>query len=209
MKMNTPRLRVCLDTLRLDNKELMHKPGNVRPLFPTTSKLQEQLLKLQDLAQERIASSKELCRIQTMMTGVKHVNAVIACHTLGAAYLVTKKRTEIGLAVSLLIQTEKIRRRISDDNRDRALSLSQNLRIAKAAQARFDEGGVLSAMPCCWAPTSRQVDQAIMAKLFAGLQARNGKRRSPNMSSEAMEHCLRPSGLFNVTVSACDSVSGL
>jgi len=125
-----------------------------------------------------------------------------------AAYLATKKRTEVGLAVSLLIQAEKIRRRISDDDKDRTLSLSQNLRTSKAVEARFDEGGVLSAMPCCWAPTLRQVDQTITAKVFAGLQARNGKRGSPSMSSEAIQQGLRLYGLFNVTVSACDAVIG-
>ena len=65
-------------------------------------------MQLQDLAQERIVRSKELQRIQIKMTGVKHANAVIVYHTLGAAYLSTKKPTEIGLAVSLLTQAEKI-----------------------------------------------------------------------------------------------------
>jgi len=161
----------CLD-VRLnmrDNTEFMLKPENVCPLFPTASKLQEQLLQLQDLAQEPIVSSKELQRIQIKMTGVKHADAVIPYHTLGAAYLATKEPTEIGLAVSLLTQAEKIRRRISHDDKDQALLLSQNLCIAEAAEARFDEVGVLSAIPCCWAPTSRQVDEAVMAQLFAGL----------------------------------------
>jgi len=47
-----------------------------------------------------------------------------------------------------------------------------------------------------------------MAQLFFGLQARNGKRDSPSMSSEAMQQGLRLFGLFNVTVSACGAVGG-
>jgi len=47
-----------------------------------------------------------------------------------------------------------------------------------------------------------------MVYLFAGLQARNGKRGSPSMSSEVMQQGLRLYGLFNVTASACDAVSG-
>jgi len=47
-----------------------------------------------------------------------------------------------------------------------------------------------------------------MVQLFAGLQARNGKRGSPSMSSKAMQQGLRLYGLFNVTASACDAVSG-
>jgi len=57
---------------------------------------------------------------------------------------------------------------------------------AQAAQARFNEAGVLSAMPRCWASTSQQEDETHMAQLFAGLQARNGKRGSQSMPSEAM-----------------------
>jgi len=47
-----------------------------------------------------------------------------------------------------------------------------------------------------------------MAQQFAGLQTHNGKRDSPNMSSEAMQQGLRLFGLFNVMASACDAVSG-
>jgi len=81
--------------------------------------------------------------------------------------------------------------------------------MAKAAQAQFNEAGVLSAMPSCLAPTSRQDDETHMAPLFAGLQARNGKKGSPSMSSEAMQQGLHLHGLFNVTASSCDAVSGL
>jgi tetratricopeptide (TPR) repeat protein len=206
MKTNAPRLRVRLHAF--DNKEIMLKPENVCPLFPTAPKLQEQLLKLHDLAQERIASSKEDHRIQIKVTGVKHVNAAIACQNLGTAYLETYRLAETGLAVSLLMQADKIRRRVIDGDKDMALSMSQNLSAAKAAQARFDEAGVLSAMPCCWPPTSRREDETHMAQLFFGLQARNGKRGSPSMSSEAMQQGLRLFGLFNVTVSACGAVGG-
>jgi len=48
-----------------------------------------------------------------------------------------------------------------------------------------------------------------MTRLFAGLQARNGKRGSPSMSFGAMQQGLRLYGLVNVTASACDAVSGL
>jgi hypothetical protein len=47
-----------------------------------------------------------------------------------------------------------------------------------------------------------------MAQLFAGLQARNGKRGSPSMLFEAMQQGLRLFGLFNIMVSTCDAVSG-
>jgi len=123
--------------------------------------------------------------------------------------LATHQAAEIGLAVSLLIQADKIQRRVGEDDKDRALSISKSLSAAQATQARFDEGGVLSAVPCCWPPTSRQEDETKMARLFAGLQARNGKRGSPSMSSETIQQGLRLFGLFNVTASACDAVSGL
>ena len=143
------------------------------------------------------------------MKGVKHVNTAIACQTLEVVYLATNKPADTGLAVSLLIQADKIPRRISADNKDLALSISRSLSAAQAAQARFDEGGVLSAVSCCWPSTSRQEDETKMARLFAGLQARNGKKGSLGMSSEAMQQGLRLFGLFNVTASACDAVSGL
>jgi len=76
----------------------------------------------------------------------------------------------------------------------------------------FDEGDVLSAMPCYWDPTSRHDDQAKMAQLFAGLQARNVKRGSLStsmMSSETMQQGLRVHGLFNFTASTSDVLSGL
>jgi len=70
------------------------------------------------------------------VTGVKHINAVIACHTLGNAYLATKKPAEVGLAVSLLIQADKIGRRVGDDDKDRALSMWQSMRQDR--QLRLD-----------------------------------------------------------------------
>jgi len=57
-----------------DNKDLMLKSENVRTLFLNSSKLLEQLLKLHDLAQKRIASSKELHRIQIKMTSVSSMS---------------------------------------------------------------------------------------------------------------------------------------
>ena len=76
-------MRIRLNTH--DNKKLMLKPENVRTLFPAASKLQEQLLKLHDLAQERITSNKEARRFQIKARGVKHVNTTIACQNLGTA----------------------------------------------------------------------------------------------------------------------------
>ena len=95
-----------------------------------------------------------------------------------------------------------------DDSKDLALSILLDQIAAQAAQARFDEAGVLSAMPCCWPPTLRHFHETQMAQLFAGLQARNGKRGSPSMSSDAMQQGLRLFGLCNVTASSCDAVSG-
>jgi len=122
LEMDALRMCVRLDTN--DNKEVMLKPENVRPLFPTALKLQAQLQKLHDIAQERIANSKETRRIRIKVTGVKHVDAAIACQNLGVAYLDSHQPAEIGLAVSLLIQADKIRRRVGDDDKDRALLMS-------------------------------------------------------------------------------------
>ena len=43
----------------------------------------------------------------------------------------------------MLIQADKIRRRVGDDRKDRTLSTSLDLNDAKAAQARLDKGGCL------------------------------------------------------------------
>jgi len=104
-------LRMCVRLDTLDKKRLMLMPENVCPLLPTAPKLQEQLLKLHDLAQERIASSKEYHRIQIKVKGVKHVNTAVACQTLGVSHLATHQAAEIGLVVSLLIQAYKMQRR--------------------------------------------------------------------------------------------------
>jgi len=61
VEMDALRMRVGLDTL--NNKELMLKPENVCPLFSTALKLQEQLMKMHDLAQEPISSSQQVRRI--------------------------------------------------------------------------------------------------------------------------------------------------
>ena len=81
VEMDGPRMRIRL--VMLDNKELMLKPENVCPLFPTALKLQEHFLKLHDRAQERIASCKEFHRIQIRVTGVKNINGASACQNLG------------------------------------------------------------------------------------------------------------------------------
>jgi len=131
----TDVLRICVCLDMLNNKELMLKPQNVCPLFPTALKLQEQLLKMHDLTQECITSRKEVHRIQIKVKGVKHVNTAIICQTLGVAYLVMERPADTGVAVSLLIQADKIQRRVGDDNKDLALWISQILSAAQAAQA--------------------------------------------------------------------------
>ena len=138
-------------------------------------------MKLHELSQERIASNTEYHRIQIKLKSVKHVNTTIARQILGVAYFATDKPADTGLAVSLLIQADKIQRRISADNKDLALSISRSLSAAQAVQTRFDEGGVLSAVPYFWPHTSRHEDETKMARLFAGLQARNGKRGSTSI----------------------------
>ena len=137
MKTDGPRMRIRLDTH--DNKELMLKPENVCPLFPKALKLQEQLLKLHNLAQERITSNKEARRFQIKARGVKHVNTTIACQNLGTAYLSTGKPAYTGLVTgleaTLLIQADRIRRGVGDDDTDQAFSMSRSLCEAQAAQA--------------------------------------------------------------------------
>jgi len=144
VKMDALRLHVRLDTL--DNKELMLKPEHVCPLLPMAPKPQEQLLKLHDLIQERIASGKEYHRIRIKVKGVKHINTTFSCNTLGNAYVAIQRPADTFQGVTLLIQADKIQCRISDDDKDQALSISRNLSAAQVAQARFDEAGVLSAM---------------------------------------------------------------
>jgi len=205
VKMNGLRMRVCLDVH--DKQEMMLKPENVCPLFPTAEKLQGQMLKLQKLVLEQMTSSKECHRIQIKVTGAKHTNTIITIQTLAHAYFSTNKPVETGLALELLIQADKINRRMGVDDQDE-VQLSRALSEVQAAQAQFDKGGVLSAVPCCWHPTSQQEDEMYMAQLFAVLQERNGKRGSQSMSSEAMQQGLRLYGLFNITTVACDAVSG-
>ena len=121
--------------------------------------------------------------------GVKHVNTAIACQTLEVVYLATNKPADTGLAVSLLIQPDKIQRRVSDDDKDLALSMSQSLRAAQVAQARFEEGSVLSAVPWCWAPTSRHDDNKDGATVCwaadAQWQERQPKHVRPRRCSKA------------------------
>ena len=195
--------------VRLHNdKELKLKPENVQPLIPTAAKLQELILKIQEIAQERIASSKEAYRIQIKVTGVKHVNTAVSCYALATAYMKTWKPADTGEAVALLIKADKIRLHVGDERHDTKNIYSNALSEAKVALARFDEVGRLSAVPCCWFPTSPQEDKEHMSQLFAGLQVRDGKRGSPSMSSEVMYQGLRLYGLFDVTASVSDPVSG-
>jgi len=205
VKEDALRLVVRLD--RHNDKELKLKPENAQPLIPTLAKLKEQFQKIQDLQQEQIASSKEAHCIQLKAHGVKHINNAITCRALGAAYSNTFRPIEAGEAVALLIKADRIRLRVGDEDTDTALDFSMCLQNLKAELARFDEVGVLSAMPCCWPCSSRQDDEKQMAMLFAGLQVRDGKKGSPSMSTDMMQQGLRLYGLFNVTVLTSDPVS--
>jgi len=62
-------------------RPLLSSPTRRRIL--SSCKLQKQHLKLHDLAQKCIASSKEFHRIQIKMTIIKHVNTAIVCQSLG------------------------------------------------------------------------------------------------------------------------------
>ena len=141
------------------------------------------------------------------MAGVKHVHTGLAYFNLGVDYLDTYKPTETREAVAMLTKAVRILRRIVDDDDPRLLNSSTGLKQAHAALARFEEPGVLSALPCWWQPTSRQEDEAEMASVFAALHRATGSS-SRNLSSEAMEQGLRMHGLFNFTASSSDPVSG-
>ena len=134
-----------------------------------------------------------------MNTGVAYCN-------LGRVYLSTYKPAETREAVAMLT-TVRILPRYGDDDDPRLLHSSTGLKQAQAALGRFEEPGVLSAMPCWWQPTSRQEDEAEMARVFATLHRAAGSS-SRNLSSEAMEQGLRMHGLFNFTASFSDPVSG-
>jgi len=105
----------------------------------------------------------------------------------------------------MLTKAVRILRRIVDDDDPDLLYSSTGLEQAHAALARFEEPGVLSALPCWWQPTSRQEDEAEMASVFAALHRATGSS-SRNLSSEAMEQGLRMHGLFNFTASSSDPV---
>ena len=79
------------------------------------------------------------------------------------------------------------------------------IREAKEALAEFG-CGALSAMPFVWRPTSRQADEGQMARLFAGLQARNGTSGGANMSSEFLLQGLQEYGLKNIVATTADQV---
>jgi len=194
-------------SVRLDqgSKELRLKPENVRPLIPTFEQRQEQYGQLQDLVDEAIANGKENLRIQVHVAGVKHLNTGIAYCNLGFLYLDPYKPVETREAVAMLTKALRILRRLVDDDDPRLLQISTRLKEAHAALARFEEPGVLSALPCWWPPTSRQEDEAEMASVFAALQCATGSS-SRNLSSEAMEQGLRMHGLFNFTASSSDPV---
>ena len=62
-------------------------------------------------------------------------------------------------------------------------------------------------LSCWWPPSSREEDEAKMARVFVALVRATGSS-SRNLSSEAMEQGLRMHGLFNFTASSSDPVSG-
>jgi len=77
--------------------------------------------------------------------------------------------------------------------------------------ARFEEGGVLGAMPCWFPPTSRQEDEVTMTEWFrasaAVVQDAIGSDCTPRMPSESMQLALHMFGLFKFTAPSTDSVS--
>jgi len=197
--------RICV---RLDqgSKELRLKLENVRPLIATLEQRQEQYGQLRNLSDEAIASCKENLRIQVHVAGVKHVNTGFAYLNLGLVYSDTYKPAETREGVAMLTKAVRIMRRFFDDDDDpRLLEYSPYLKKAQAALVRFEEPGVLSALPCWWEPTSRQEDETEMASVFAALHRATGSS-SRNLSSEAMEQGLRMHGLFNFTASSSDPV---
>jgi len=189
----TGRMRVILDGS--SKKELSLKPENVRPLIPTEQR-QSLFRKIRDLTHQQIASSKEFQRVQLMLRGAKHVQMAGVYHTLGQAYLQTYTPADTRTAVEMMHKATRILRRV-DDGDEHKLAVACGVSSATEALARFDEAGVLSAMPCVWLETSRQEDEGKMAKLFAGLKLRNGTSGSPTMASERMQQGLREFGLFD------------
>ena len=199
-------LRICV---RLDqgSKELRLKPENVRPLVATCEQRQEQYRQLQGLVDAVIAISKENLRMQVHVAGVKHVSTGLAYHNLGLVYLHTYKPAETREAVAMPTKAGWILRRFVHNDDPRLLKSATVLEQAHAALARFEEPGILSALPCWCKPSSRQEDEAEMAGVFAALHRATGSS-SCSLSSEAMEQGLRMHGLFNFTASSSDPVSG-
>ena len=198
--------RVCV-RLDQDNKDFRLKLENVYLLVATVDERKELFAQLQDLAEEAITSQTESLRIQVKVKGTKHVNTACDYYNLGSAFARTDKPAETRKAVSLLTKACKILRRVAATNSPDLLKYRQALEHAEVVLARFDEAGVLSAMPCWWPPTSRQEDEVEMAELFASLHRADGSG-SASISSELMQQELRMHGLFNFTASSSDPVSG-
>jgi len=97
------------------------------------------------------------------------------------AYLDACKLPE---AMAYLIKADKMLCRVGSHDQDQARLFSQDASFIKKEVTRF-ESGVMSTMPCCWRPTSRQNDVVQMATLFVALQARNGKACRPRRCCKA------------------------
>jgi len=209
IKKEGERMRVRLNSLLHNYKETGLKCENLLPLVPTAGQRQAQFCQIHDLTLECIVSSKEAFRIQLKVHGVKHINTGSMCHTFGNALLKTYKAADTGEAVTMLIKAEKIRRRFGGSGGPPVGSINSEttriIREANEALAEF-ECGALSAMPCVWRPTSRHADEGQMARLFVGLQARNGTSEGASMSSEVMLRGLHEYGLKNIVAPTADEV---
>ena len=124
---------------------------------------------------------------------------------MGLILLDIYKPAETHEALALLAKAGKIMRRVVPSDDPYLRELVQALKEAQVTLARFDECGVLSAMPCYWRATSRQEDGVMMTEVFAHLLHTAGSS-SASISSEVMQEGLRLHGLFNFTASSSDLV---
>jgi len=198
--------RLCV-RLYQDNMDLRLKVENVRPLIVMPDERKVLYAQLQDLTDEQIVSSREYLRIQLKVKGVKHFNTAVAHNNLGIALSKTYKPYEMLEAVAMLTKAAKSMRRVAADDDPHVLQFSQTLKETQETLTRFEEDGVLSALPCWWHPSSRQEDAAKMALVFTSLHDTFGSDNT-SISSETMQHGLRMHGLLNFTASSSDPVSG-
>jgi len=198
--------RVCV---RLD-QDKKQKLENVRMPCATVDERKEMYAQLQDLVHEEVTTSKELLRIQVQVAGVKHFNTAAAYFTLGLVYLQTSKVAETREAVANITKAIRLLRRVVDDDDTLVLTglkMVKGLKMAQDSLARFEEAGVLSAMPCLLPASSRLEDEKDMERVFASLHDTTGSS-SCTLSSEAMQEGLRMYGLFNFTAASFKPVSG-